>query len=149
MAALVDPFHIPPTAKPAWMDYRWVRKSLLGDADTKNIEMAEDVGWRPVPKIRFAYGNVPAWQCWEDHEWCEYGGLVLMERPDWMSMKAVAETRRKSFELGGHIPGQGALVVHRSMGETFAEMQPVKISFWRKLWLKVFAKKIQQEEEAY
>lgn len=95
---MIDPFEIPKTAVPEWVTYRWVRKSIHGQADTQNIKEAERDGWRAVPRVR--HWNVPAYESWDaESEWAEYGGLVLMERPDHMTLASQAENRRKAFEL--------------------------------------------------
>lgn len=101
---MVDPYDIPKAAVPEWMTYRWVRKSTMGQKDTENLKRAESEGWRAVPRVR--HRNLPAAKLWNvDSEPAEYGGLILMERPDHMTIATQAELRKKAFEMSGHIIG--------------------------------------------
>lgn len=99
---MTDPYDIPKVAVPEWMTYRWVRKATMGRADNNNMKRAEDEGWRAVPKSR--HWNLPAAKRWDaKSKHAEYGGLVLMERPDHMTISTQAELRRRAFEMSGHI----------------------------------------------
>lgn len=122
---MTDPYDIPKVAVPEWMTYRWVRKSLYGSADKGNLEKAEAEGWRAVPRSR--HWNLPAAKMWNtESNVAEYGGLVLMERPDHMTIAAQAELRRKAFEMSGHIIGPRV-----EPNET--PYTPPKQGFWQRL----------------
>lgn len=95
---MIDPFEIPANAKPEYFTYQWVRKSLLGKDDVHNMDQSEKAGWRGVPAGR--HWNLPAAKMWNaDSEFAEYCGLVLMERPDHMTMVALADNRRAAFDM--------------------------------------------------
>lgn len=93
-----DPFHIPNLYKKEGYSYQRVRKSLLGRDDIDNIANMEDAGWRWVPKSQLSATS--AYNLWtKGHEWAEYCGMVLMSRPDYMTMASQANERRKAFNL--------------------------------------------------
>lgn len=122
---MIDPYDIPKSAVPEWMTYRWVRKSVRGEPDKGSIKRATDEGWRPVPADR--HWNLPAAKRWDElSDWAEYGGLVLMERPDHMTIATQADLRRKAFEMSGHIIGPRI-----EPNET--PYTPPKRSFWQRL----------------
>lgn len=135
---MADPYDIPKTAVPEWMTYRWVRKSVMGEMDTGNMKQAEEEGWRPVPRSR--HWNLPAYKMWNTKsKHAEYGGLVLMERPDHMTISAQAELRRKAFEMSGHV------IRPREPNET--PYTPPKQSIWERLKNKIASAGEQQQEK--
>lgn len=127
MGSALDPFDIPVAARPYWMSYRWVRKALYGVEDKLSLDAAAASGWRPVPKSR--HWNLPAAKRWADSDFVEYGGMLLMERPDHLSLAVEANERRKAFEQCGSFSGQGAF---KPRGEIYAATLP-RASLWQRL----------------
>lgn len=137
MGSALDPFDIPVAARPYWMSYRWVRKTLYGVEDKFGLDRAAEAGWRPVPLVR--HGDLATANRWKkDTEFIEYGGMILMERPDHLSLAFEANERKKAFEtnLHGGRPYHGA--------GAFAPRGPVNAStlpratLWRRLKQAVF-----------
>ena len=84
---------IDPSEIPKGSDYQWVTKAVCGDESLGLVSNMEKTGWRLVPRTRH-----PKLQS-TDPKWVEFGGLVLMERPQflterskiWESQKADAQ----------------------------------------------------------
>lgn len=87
MPKMIDPFEIPNELKPYWMTYQWVRSSVMGIPDQDNVKRSKLAGWRSINKRR--HGTLKASGLWDDKSpWIEYCGLILMERPTYMSVAA-------------------------------------------------------------
>jgi hypothetical protein len=72
-----------PTEQPGWR-FRWIRTSLLGAADPKNVSSRFREGWEPVklvdhPELKLS-GNVNG----NDGDNVEIGGLTLCKIPEEM-----------------------------------------------------------------
>lgn len=75
----VDSLYFDPDIIPVGMDYNWKRASVFNKPDDSHMMGLRENHWTPVPKDRHAGLMV------------EQGGLVLMERPAYLSEEAKQE----------------------------------------------------------
>lgn len=71
-----------PTAKPGWV-YRWIRTSVMGQADPSNVSAQFRTGWEPVkaaehPELHMV-GTNPTGRF---KDAIEVGGLILCKAPE-------------------------------------------------------------------
>lgn len=96
--------NISPQEIPKDSDYQLVRASVHGDMAMGEVSEMEKNGWRKVPRSR--HPNLKS----IDVDWLEDGGLVLMERPKyltdrakvWEQQKADAQIVAAQQEMAGH-----------------------------------------------
>lgn len=113
---MADPFHIPPHEIPDGMEYRWVRKSTLGQDDEGNqIERAR-AGWKAVPAERHQNAGVQASLFREGMRetapargYIEYRGSILCERPKRIGDLIRAALAKQNEEQLMSTPGMEAL----------------------------------------
>lgn len=87
-----DRYGIDPSLVPAGMTYEWKRKTFLGKEDSEHqLNLTQD-GWKAVPAERhteLATGKGEIVR----------GGLVLMERPTYLTEEARAEERGEASSI--------------------------------------------------
>jgi hypothetical protein len=76
--AWTPPSLLPNPVKKEGMSYRWIRKSILGSDDDRNMMSKQDEGWIPIrreeyPGLQYAGRGTGS---------VEIGGLVLCSTPD-------------------------------------------------------------------
>jgi hypothetical protein len=106
---VADKFYIPADAIPEGWTYEWKRWRTYGKEDpTYEVEMSRR-GWEPVPAGRHPE-MVPS--NWTGHH-IELDGMILMERPEEITIefrenerrKALAQVRAKEEQLAEAPPG--------------------------------------------
>jgi len=120
----IDPLELPDSVKRKGYAYRWVVKSVLGSQDARVSRMytiAKQAGFREVPGER-AKGYIETLDG-KTAAIIENGGLVLMERPDYIEKEARAlnakaardQLNNKLEEVGMAAPAnvRHKLVEHR------------------------------------
>lgn len=82
--------NIDPAEIPKGSDYQWAALSVCGDENLGDVKRLEKTGWRKVPKSRHPKLKSP------DPKWVVNGGLVLMERPEFLTERAQQWERDKA-----------------------------------------------------
>lgn len=83
--------------------YRWIRKSILGQSDDRNMMSKQDEGWVPVKREDHVEMQYPG----KSTGLVEIGGLVLCKTPsefveqrnDWVRNQTDAQTRAVDANL--------------------------------------------------
>lgn len=75
--------------------FRWIRVSMMGDADTRNVSMRFREGWEPVKAEDYPELMVipDAESVWSEKGAVEIGGLLLCKAP-----RSMRDARRKYHE---------------------------------------------------
>lgn len=113
---MADPFHIPEHEIPDDMEYRWVRKSVLGMEDEGNIVERGRAGWVAVPASRHQTAGTQS-SIFRDgmrevaptRGYIEYRGNVLCERPKRTGELIRASLAKQNEEQLMSTPGMEAL----------------------------------------
>lgn len=76
------------------MVQRWIRRSVGGAVDTKNLSRAWREGWRPVPPDDLP----PEWQIFKQYANKEEGVVVVDDMQLMMIPQSVIDAKRKAIE---------------------------------------------------
>ena len=101
--AWTPPSLLPKPNKEDGYSYRWVRKSILGQADDRNMMSKQDEGWVPVKREDHPELQYPG----KSTGLVEIGGLVLSKTPtefveqrdEWVRAQTDAQTRAVDANL--------------------------------------------------
>lgn len=81
-----DRLALPKSMIPPGISYEWKRKSVHGRSDPDHMNELLENHWRPVPQERHPNYRV------------ERDGLILMERPEYLTEEAIEEDRQLAYE---------------------------------------------------
>ena len=104
-----DNLKVPAELIPDGMDYQWITVSVYGKPEPHRQMRFAQGGWKEVPAMRHDGRWMP-----KGHQGCiEVGGLVLHERPIWISEKA----RERERELAkGRVKAKENQLVRGGVG---------------------------------
>lgn len=86
-SAVIDPFQIPAERIPTGVTYEWKRLSTMGKEDPSYMMGLQENGWDPVPADRHKEYMPQNYK----GTTIERDGLILMERPAYLTEEARAE----------------------------------------------------------
>jgi len=101
--AWTPPSLLPKPNREDGYSYRWIRKSILGQADDRNMMSKQDEGWVPVKREDHSELQYPG----KTTGLVEIGGLVLSKTPtefveqrdEWVRNQTDAQTRAVDANL--------------------------------------------------
>lgn len=91
----MGPQYVPPEIIPDGIEYQWVNDTVHGEKQATRFDY-ERTGWMPVPADR--PGHEGRWMASGSKGEIIYKGMVLMERPKYMSDRARAKELRAARE---------------------------------------------------
>jgi len=98
-----DILYIPPEIVPEGMRYNWKTFTVLGQQQARRFGRFEATGWSPVPAERHPGLFTPKGY----KGMIEYDGLVLMEKPEELCLRAEA---REFMKARGQVMGKEAQI---------------------------------------